>query len=65
MIIGDFRLVKYACFLMKNYFPLHDELCYEEGRALKGFACGNKDEEAILDLMYGRTEKMRRKYFKF
>ncbi len=65
MIIGDFRLVKYACFLMKNYFPLHDELCFEEGRALKAYACGDKDEKAILDLMYGRTEKMRKKYFKF
>ncbi|HZJ75246.1 MAG TPA: hypothetical protein VFD25_01530 [Clostridia bacterium] len=64
-VIGDFRLVKYACFLMKNYFPLHDELCYEEGRALKAYASGDKDEKAILDLMYGRTEKMRKKYFKF
>lgn len=64
-IIGEFRFVKYACFLMKNYFPLHDELCYEEGRALKAYAAGDKDEKAILDLMYGRTEKMRKKYFAF
>ncbi|MGI6745109.1 MAG: PHP domain-containing protein [Acutalibacteraceae bacterium] len=64
-IIGEFRLVKYACFLMKNYFPLHDELCFEEGRALKGYACGDKSEKNILELMYGRTEKMRKKYFKF
>lgn len=64
-IIGEFRLVKYACFLMKNYFPLHDELCYEEGRALKAYACGNKDEKNVLDILYGRTEKMRKKYFAF
>ena len=64
-IIGEFRLVKYACFLMKNYFPLHDELCFEEGRALKAYACGDKSEKNILELMYGRTERMRKKYFKF
>ncbi len=64
-IIGEFRLVKYACFLMKNYFPLHDELCFEEGRALKAYACGEESEKAILDLLYGRTKALRNKVFAF
>ena len=30
-MVGDLRLVKYASFLYENFFPLHDELCREEG----------------------------------
>ncbi len=28
---GGFRLVKYALFLEREVFPLHDELCETEG----------------------------------
>ena len=63
--IGEFRLVKYACFLMRNYFPLHDELCYEEGRAMKDYACGDEKARKILETLSGRTEALRKKTFLF
>lgn len=31
-LVGDFRLVKYARFLLDDFTPLHDDLCFEEGR---------------------------------
>lgn len=63
--IGEFRLVKYACFLMRNYFPQHDDLCYEEGRAMKDYACGDENARKILETLSGRTEALRKKYFHF
>ncbi len=63
--IGEFRLIKYACFLMKNYFPLHDELCFEEGRALKAYVCGDKNAKKVLKSISGRTEDLRQKFFHF
>lgn len=64
-LVGDFRLTKYACFLMKEYFPLHDDLCYEEGRLMKDYACGDEDAGEHLRFISGRMKKQREKYFKF
>ncbi len=62
-IVGDFRLVKYANFLINNYFPIHDDLCFEEGRAMKDYVCGVDGAEEILNTISGRMKKMREKYF--
>ncbi len=64
-LVGDFRLSKYACFLMNEYFPLHDDLCYEEGRLMKDYACGIDGAEAALRFISGRMAKQREKYFLF
>ena len=68
-LVGEMRLVRYGCFLMKNYFPVHDELCYEEGRLMKQYAVGTADEkeEAVktLGVINGRMKKLREKYFDF
>ncbi len=64
-IVGDMRLVRYACFLLNSYFPLHDELCFEEGRAMKDYACGDEDAAAYLKAISGRMKKQREKYFSF
>ncbi len=63
--IGEFRLVKYACFLMRNYFPLHDELCFEEGRAMKAYVCGDPNAINVLSAIAGRTRQLRDRYFLF
>ena len=54
-VYGPYRLVKYALFLLRDYFPLHDALCFEEGRLMKEYACG--DERAAVELrrFHGRT----------
>ena len=61
---GDYRLVSYALFLLSDYFPLHAEICKEEGRLMRSFVYGN-DESAktALKLLSGRTKKMFNKYF--
>ena len=68
-LVGDMRLVRYACFLLKNYFPLHDEVCMEEGRLLKQYVTGGEEDKAnalkTLNTMVGRVEKLRKKYFAF
>jgi hypothetical protein len=63
--VGDLRLVRYACFLYKEFFPLHDELCFEEGRAMKDYVCGVKGAREILQTISGRMKKQREKYFAF
>ncbi len=68
-LVGENRYVRYACFLLKNYFPLHDELCFEEGRMMKQYAVGTEQEKeealALLSLICGRVERQRKKYFDF
>lgn len=62
-LIGDFRFVKYGSFLLKNYFPLHDDLCYEEGSAMKAYVCGDETAAEDLSRTHGRTERLLKKYF--
>lgn len=64
-LVGDFRLSKYACFLLKNFFPLHDELCFEEGRAMHDYINDDEDAETIIRLIAPRMKKQREKYFGF
>ena len=62
-IVGDLRLVKYACFLLNNYFPLHDRLCAIEGELLREYAVGDPKAEKRIEAMRDATSDMRRKYF--
>ena len=61
--VGEWRFVRYACFLDKNFFPLHDELCFEEGRAMKDYACGVPGAKETLEFISGRMKAQREKYF--
>ncbi|HBL40514.1 MAG TPA: hypothetical protein DDY98_02665 [Ruminococcaceae bacterium] len=64
-LVGDFRLVRYANFIYNNFLPLHDELCYEEGRLMREYACGDEDAARVLKAICGRMKKQREKYFAF
>lgn len=68
-LVGETRFIRYGCFLLKHYFPLHDELCYEEGRLMKQYVTGTEEEKAeaarTLQCIYGRMKKQREKYFDF
>ena len=64
-LVGDFRLSVYARFLLEDFFPLHDELCFEEGRAMKDYACGAEGAKETLEFISGRMKKQREKYFAF
>lgn len=62
-LVGDFRLMKYASFLMENWFPVHDRACMGEGYYLRAFGDGDKAAEEILKLMKNTLPAMRKKYF--
>ena len=68
-LAGDVRLVRYASFLLNSYFPIHNELCFEEGRLMKQYAKGTPAEKeeakAVLDIIGLRHNKLREKYFDF
>ncbi len=64
-MVGDLRLVKYSAFLYENFFPLHDDLCREEGRLMKDYATGDESAAEILKAINGRMKKQREKYFAF
>jgi len=61
--VGEWRFVRYACFLEKNWFPLHDELCFEEGRAMRDYVTGEPGAKETLAFLSGRMKRQREKYF--
>ena len=63
-LYGPYRLVKFAQFLMYEYFPLHNLLCVEEGRLMRDFACGDRKAIDILTLMQGRTAALLEGFYK-
>lgn len=62
-LVGDLRLVKYVRFLLDEFIPLHDELCFEEGRLMKAYATGDEEAKKYLQIVYGRMKKLYQKYF--
>lgn len=62
-LVGDQRLVKYVRFLLDDFTPLHDELCYEEGRLMKAYVTGDETAKDGLTFIYGRMKKLYEKYF--
>lgn len=62
-LVGDMRLVKYTRFLLDEFTPLHDDLCFEEGRLMKAAVTGDEDAKATLRFIHGRMQKLYNKYF--
>ena len=62
-LVGDFRLMKYASFLLENYFPLHDLACRAEGYYMNRYAAGDERAKAVLQAMKGQIPAMQGKYF--
>jgi predicted metal-dependent phosphoesterase TrpH len=52
---GPFRLVKYVSFLLREVFPLHDELCIEEGEWMAAHLAGDAAAAPKLAELQGRT----------
>lgn len=55
---GPFRLVKYAQYLLREVFPLRDELCAEEGRLMLAHAAGDQDAAGMLERLQGRISDL-------
>lgn len=58
-VYGSFRLVKYVRFLLKYYFPGHDELCVEEGILMREYALGDSEAGERLNSLFGRVARYR------
>ena len=63
-LVGEMRLQKYACFLMDNYFPLHDRIAEMDGELMLEYYRGDCDGDE-LELTKEKAEEMLRKYFVF
>ncbi len=55
---GPFRLVRYAQYLMRTVFPLHDALTAEEGRLMLAHAAGDPAAADALARLSGRVEAL-------
>ncbi len=62
-VYGRYRLVKYARYLLENYFPRHDELCFEQGRLMKDFVCDEEGALETLKAIQGRTDRFAERFF--
>ena len=69
-LVGDFRLIKYAWFLLENYFPLHDKISREDGRAMAEYCLADNAEDKAfyakrIAQCKAESEKLEKKYFAF
>ncbi len=50
---GEYRLVKFTYFLLREFYPRHDELCRDEGEAMRRELSGNGSDAAKVLALYG------------
>ncbi|MEG1699039.1 MAG: hypothetical protein RR271_05385, partial [Oscillospiraceae bacterium] len=55
---GEYRLASYAAFLLEEYFPLHQELCKEEGRLMRRLVAGDKSAANAVNALSGRCNTL-------
>lgn len=60
-LVGEFRLQRYATFLLENYFPLHDRQAAMDGEMLCQYVHGNATAEEVNGVS-SRAEKLMNKY---
>lgn len=61
--VGTYRLAMYTQFLLQEYYPLHDELCFEEGCRIKDAYLGDEDSMRVLSLINGRVKRYTDAFF--
>ena len=62
-IAATYRLTKFTSFLFEQYFPKHDELCFEEGRLMRGAYLGDAEALALLRQLSGRVRRFADRFF--
>lgn len=60
---GDFRLVRYAGFLYREFFPEHDEYCAVEGQLMQQSLRGEVDRSLVNAYSKDRFEELYRRYW--
>ena len=59
-LVGEFRLQKYASFLMENYFPIHHRQAEMDGEMMRLYDLGEAAAEEV-NLVSARAEKLMNK----
>jgi predicted metal-dependent phosphoesterase TrpH len=63
-LYGLHRYVSFVQFLLEDYFPIHDELCVEEGRLMKEYVTGDAaSASSVLKGLQGRCAALQKKYW--
>lgn len=62
-VTGPFRLVKFVYFLLREFYPVHDELCQEEGKLMLAHLAGDQTAKAQLAKLKGRVPALLAKYW--
>lgn len=60
-LVGEYRLQKYAAFLMENFYPLHDRQAQMDGEMMFQYITGNATKEE-LETVSARAETFFEKY---
>ncbi len=63
-LVGNFRLVRYAAFLLDEYFPRHAELCAPEGALMLEYLQGSGRAREILPGMDDAVSLYRERFFR-
>ncbi len=56
-IYGDYRMVRFALFLAREFYPSYKKLCFEQGEALLRYLQGRREELPLLKALEGRTDR--------
>ena len=55
-VFSDFRLTKYATFLLRWYFPMHNTLCADEGALMLRILSGDSKAQVALNALRGSVK---------
>ena len=62
-VYGDLRFVKFAWFLINEYYPRHDELCNSAGQAIERYILGDKTQKLLIELTEKEIYKYEQSFF--
>lgn len=61
-LVGEFRLQKYACFLMEHFYPIHNRAAALDGEMMRLYALGEATKDEV-ELLASRSKALFEKYF--
>lgn len=62
-IYGSFRLTKYAHFLLKHYYPGHDNICFAQGDMMYDYCTGSEELKDQINACEARLDKYNKEFF--
>ena len=62
-VTATYRMTKYVIFLLDQYFPAHDDLCFEEGRLMREAYLGDETAKRLLGQLGGRVRRYTERFF--